>query len=132
MIVVPPSDHGAGDLYMMLGRLDGKLDGISAQLTAVTARADNHERRIGDIEHELGDRAILKKQFSQTVERVDKLEDDRIADVARIDGGLKLAKVMWTVMAVIAAVISYVGYQVEFQPTRAVSHTEVQKTVLAI
>lgn len=38
------------DMLMLLGRLDGKLDGIQATLTSMSARADGHEMRLNDHE----------------------------------------------------------------------------------
>ncbi|MEK7454744.1 MAG: hypothetical protein AABZ76_07450 [Pseudomonadota bacterium] len=38
------------DMLMLLGRLDGKLDGIQTTLTNMAARADGHEAKLNDHE----------------------------------------------------------------------------------
>jgi hypothetical protein len=38
------------DMLMLLGRLDGKLDGIQTTLTSMAARADGHEAKLNDHE----------------------------------------------------------------------------------
>jgi hypothetical protein len=38
------------DMLMLLGRLDGKLDGIQNTLTSMAARADGHEAKLNDHE----------------------------------------------------------------------------------
>lgn len=71
---------GSSQLLLMLGRLEGKVDAITASLSALDKRADHHEDRIRSIETELGDRDRYKAEFHKvqvelgdTVTKVDRV-----------------------------------------------------------
>lgn len=50
------------DMLLMLGKLDGKLDGIQSTLAAMTSRADGHEVRIVSLEQWRAEEGGAEKQ----------------------------------------------------------------------
>lgn len=68
------------ELYMMLGRMDSKLDALQAQLAAMNSRADGHEQRIHHLEQESTSRASLVQRFYDTEAQAER-NDRRISDI---------------------------------------------------
>lgn len=61
-------------MLFMLGRLDGKLDGICTQLASITSRADGHETRIRDLEAASADRKGYVPRFVEVEGKVENHE----------------------------------------------------------
>ncbi|WP_097063764.1 hypothetical protein [Sphingomonas guangdongensis] len=115
-------------MLYLLGRIDGKLDGVVTQLNAMSSRQDDHDNRITALENTQADRPIYIEQHKKMIEKVAKLEEWK----TEIAGAVKAGAFLKTAVAIMAAIILYVGYRVQFAPiqTSKVTTThQVQSTV---
>jgi hypothetical protein len=64
--------NSSQELLLLLGRLEGKLDGIQATLHSIQQRADGHEIRISSLERDLATSEAQREWLHQKVEGLEK------------------------------------------------------------
>lgn len=103
------------DMLILLGKLDGKLDGIGAQLQAIINRADQHDARLASLESTV---ATHDNRINRNETRIDGLEASETDHTNRLNVIETTAKNMrtmvvaaWAVFgtAVLAAAAKIVG-----------------------
>jgi hypothetical protein len=80
-------------MLMMLGRMDGKLDNVLQQLTALTNKTEDHEQRINTLEQSQGERRQQVKIFERMILDVDDLKSWR----SEFKGGAKGIGLGWKI-----------------------------------
>lgn len=89
------ADSHSSEVLLLLGRLEGKMDALTAAHSSFSARADHHEDRIRAIETDLGDRDRYKAEFHKV--------QIELAEVStKVDRA-------WTLSRAIGAFVGFLG-----------------------
>ena len=110
--VLPP------DMLMMLGRMDGKLDSLLQQTTANTAELKDLSGRVGDLEADRKETAVLRDQFRKVVIDVDELKAAKSEAHGSWKGAAWAANAVRFVFGLLIGIIGAAGFQLAMVPKK--------------
>ena len=107
------SDDRSTDYGFMLGKIDGKIDGITQRLNSDRQRVDQHESRIQQIETVIHQRAGHSSSIATLGTRLDTVEDWKSDVTSQGTGALKISKIFWAIGAGLIGIMS--GQLIDFE-----------------
>lgn len=120
MSVRPPSDTPA-ELYLLLGRIDGKVDGIAGTLAAMNTRADSHEARLNTLEHNDAKRATYVPRFEAVEQDVDVIKSTLDQASGQRKGWFEASGAVKATIIALIMTATYFGYKFETVPEHPAS-----------
>lgn len=145
----------SNELYLLLGKMDGKLDSIQDQLATLNARTGDHEKKLADHEaklavldqnteacrkhtHEINNikqsldgRAMMVEQHRENIRKIETLESWRQDHDAQEKGRNKLLDFAGKAAPTLVAVATVIGLHVAFDPPKAI-HAQTTTTTSVI